>query len=66
MLDKSLVIDAFMNLLAAEEAYNIDDLPCKAAIFEAKGMLGLFELLKDDLDLSERQHQVLAELNQYI
>jgi hypothetical protein len=66
VVDKGAVIDIFMTLLAAEEAYYVDDLPCKAAALEAKAMLNLFELLKDDLGLSEEQHQVLAELEQYI
>jgi hypothetical protein len=65
-VDKGAVIDIFMTLLAAEVAYYVDDLPCKAAVLESTAILNLFELLKDDLDLSEEQHQVLAELKQYI
>jgi hypothetical protein len=66
VVDKGAVIDIFMTLLAAEEAYYVDNLPCKAAALEARAMLNLFELLKDNLNLNERQHQVLAELNQHI
>jgi hypothetical protein len=65
-VDKGAVIDIFMTLLAAEVAYHVDDLPCKALNLQSKAVLDLLELLKDDLDLSEEQHQVLAELKQYI